>query len=60
MGFGNLVISNIQEFEKVCIELGDSIGQYNSHVMSLEYPLYPSNIGPKKKEKGKNCIEQGS
>ena len=30
MGFGNSVTSNFHKFEKVAIELGDSIDQYDS------------------------------
>ena len=54
MGFGNSVISNIQEFEKVATELGDSIDQYDSHVMSLEYPVSPSNTRSKKRKRVKS------
>ena len=54
MGFGNSVISNIQEFEKVATELGDSIDQYDSHVMYLEYTVSPSNTGSKKRKRVKS------
>ena len=54
MGFDNSVISNLQEFKKVAIELGDSIDQYDSHVMSLEYPVSPSNTGLEKRKRVKS------
>ena len=54
MGFGNSVISNLQEFEKVAIELGNSIDQYDSHVMSLEYLVSPSNTRSEKRKRVKS------
>ena len=48
------MISNIQEFEKAARELGDSIDQYDSHVMSLEYLVSPSNARSKKRKRVKS------
>ena len=52
------MISNLQEFKKVATKLGNSIDQYDSHIMSFEYLVSPSNIGLRKRKRVKRVFNK--